>query len=81
MVPSTNATTAVAETEVIGTSVELSRDDHVHNLPTDQTLGFQPTGELFVEVTDVLESLHETVSVLLPGRHRRIRRRRVRLPR
>ena len=42
--------------------MELSRDDHVHDLATDQTLGFRPTGELFVEVTDVLESLHETVS-------------------
>ena len=51
-----------AETSAIGTSSELSRDDHVHDLPTDQTLGFRPTGELFVEVTDVLESLHETVS-------------------
>ena len=62
VVPSTNETTAVADTSVIGTSSELSRDDHGHNLPTDQTLGFRPTGELFVEVTDVLESLHETVS-------------------
>ena len=62
VVPSTNETTAVFDTPVIGTSVELSRDDHVHDLPTDQTLGFRPTGELFVEVTDVLESLHETVS-------------------
>ena len=38
VVPSTNATTDVAETSAIGTSAELSRDDHIHQLPTDSTL-------------------------------------------
>ena len=54
--------TDVAAASDIGLGVEFSTDQHAHGLATDQTLGFRPTGELFVEVTDVLESLHETVS-------------------
>ena len=61
VVPSTNATTDVAEASVIGTSVELSRDDHVHELPTDETLEWDASDQLGVNINDIIERVSETV--------------------
>ena len=46
VVRSTNATTDVAAASEIGTSLELSRDDHTHRLPIDNTLEFNASDEL-----------------------------------
>ena len=61
VVPSTNATTDIGEDSVIGTSAELSRDDHAHELPIDNTLEFNTDDELGVNVTDVVETLQERI--------------------
>ena len=61
VVPSTNATTDVAETSAIGTSVELSRDDHTHRLPTDDTLHWDGSDQLAVNINDIIERVSETV--------------------
>ena len=61
VVRSTNATTDVAETSAIGTSLELSRDDHVHRLATDDTLHRDGAGQLGVNINDIIEQVSETV--------------------
>ena len=45
----------------IGTSTELSRDDHAHALPHDSTLEFDATDGLKVNVQDVIEHLQERI--------------------
>ena len=61
VVPSSHATTDVGEDSVIGTSVEFSRDDHAHELPIDSTLEFTASGDLAVNVHDVIETLQERI--------------------
>ena len=61
VVPSTNNTTDIAETGVIGTSEELSRDDHVHAYPHDSTLELDATDGWRVNVHDVIEHLQERI--------------------
>ena len=61
VVPSTNETTHIAEDSAIGTGTELSRDDHIHNLPHDSTLEFDATDGLKVNVQDVIEHLQERI--------------------
>ena len=55
--PPTDISTASA----IGTSLELSRDDHEHELPIDNTLEFNVSDELSVNVQDVIEHLQERI--------------------
>ena len=61
IVPSTNATTDISTASAIGTSVEYSRDDHEHSLPIDNTLEFNSSDELAVNVQDVIEHLQERI--------------------
>ena len=61
VVPSTNATTDISTASAIGTSLELSRDDHEHELPIDNTLEFNASDELSVNVQDVIEHLQERI--------------------
>ena len=61
VVPSTNATTDIGAASAIGTSPELSRDDHEHRLPVDNTLAFNSSDELSVNVQDVIEHLQERI--------------------
>ena len=61
VVPSTNATTDIGAASAIGTSLELSRDDHEHRLPIDNTLNFNTSDELGVNVQDVIEHLQERI--------------------
>ena len=61
VVPSTNATTDIGAASAIGTSLELSRDDHAHRLPIDNTLAFNSSDELSVNVHDVIETLQERI--------------------
>ena len=61
VVPSTNATTDIGAASAIGTSLELSRDDHEHRLPIDNTLAFNSSDELAVNVHDVIETLQERI--------------------
>ena len=51
----------VAGTAAAGTSGEVPPKDHVHRLPTDNTLAFNSNDELAVNVTDVIDRLNETV--------------------
>ena len=67
VVPSTNATTDIGDESVIGTSTELSRDDHEHELPTDNTLHFNTDDELAVNVQDVIEHLQERIRYFTSG--------------
>ena len=67
VVRSTNATTDVAAASDIGTGLELSRDDHVHGLPIDNTLLFNTSDELGVNVQDVIEHLQERIRYYTSG--------------
>ena len=51
----------IAGTAAAGTSGEVPPKDHVHRLPTDNTLAFNSNDELAVNVTDVIDRLNETV--------------------
>ena len=61
VVRSTNATTDVAAASAIGTSLELSRDDHTHRLPIDNTLEFNASDEVGVNIHDVIEHLQDRI--------------------
>ena len=58
---STNATTDIGAASAIGTSEELSRDDHTHRLPIDNTLEFNASDEVGVNIHDVIEHLQHRI--------------------
>ena len=51
----------VGQTADDGDGLAGSKYNHVHRLPTDNTLAWDGSGQLFVNVTDVIDSLNETV--------------------
>ena len=67
VVRSTNATTDIGAASAIGTSEELSRDDHTHRLPIDNTMEFNASDELGVNVQDVIEHLQERIRYYTSG--------------
>ena len=52
----------IAETAAVGVSQEVARVDHAHALLHDDTLAFDPdTGDLKVNIHDVIQHLQETI--------------------
>ena len=51
----------VGDTTDAGTGAEVSADDHAHRLPIDNTLAFNSSDELAVNVQDVIEHLQERI--------------------
>ena len=51
----------VADTAAVGTAARGAREDHVHDLPNDETLEFSSTGTLGVSITDVIEHLTQRI--------------------
>ena len=59
---SNTAPESIAEAPAEGTAPEVSRGDHVHALPIDDTLEFDAvSGDLGVSIHDVVQHLQETI--------------------